>query len=241
VKLNQKNIYKPIYKKLLKLKENVLNKDLRVFLKLKKKKWQFFIKKLLKKNNKIRFRYEYPHIFLGVYRYFDYYRHVLQYNCGTARKNKFKFFMQNKQLFNFYYNKRAKTNLAKLLKNQKNFLSKIESRLDVIFYRSKFCTSIRNARQLIKHKHVLVNNIITTNYSQLINQGDTISVKKDSKEIVKNVLIRSQLWPLPLQYLTINYKTLEILLNDNITEFNSFIYFPFWFNINRIKNHNKTL
>ena len=49
MKLNQKNIYKPIYKKLLKLKENVLNKDLRVFLKLKKKNGNFLLKNYQKK------------------------------------------------------------------------------------------------------------------------------------------------------------------------------------------------
>nr|YP_010147281.1 ribosomal protein S4 [Coscinodiscus wailesii]QQP21842.1 ribosomal protein S4 [Coscinodiscus wailesii] len=238
--LNKKNIYKPVYKKILKLRENVLNKNIKIFLRLKKKKWQYFIKKLLKNNKKARSVSQISNAFLGVYKYFDIYRHVLQYNCGTSKKKKFKSFLQNKQKFDLHYSKRSKTNIDRLIiksKKKQKIFNLLESRLDVILYRSKFCTSIKNARQIIKHMHVLVNNSIITNYSLVLQKGDKITIKKQSKNLIKGFLVQSQLWPLPLQYVSINYRTLEIILNDTVKKYNYFIYFPFWFNINRIKNY----
>ena len=44
------NKYKPIYKKFLRLKENVQNKNIQKFINFKRNKWRFFIKNLLKFN-----------------------------------------------------------------------------------------------------------------------------------------------------------------------------------------------
>ena len=50
--LKKFNKYKPLFKKFVKLNENVQNKPLNKFLKFKKVKWQLFIKNLIKYNYK---------------------------------------------------------------------------------------------------------------------------------------------------------------------------------------------
>ena len=54
-----------------------------------------------------------------------------------------------------------------------NFLSIIEHRLDVILYRSNFAISMAHARQLIQHRHVLVNNIIVFSANYIVKNFDT--------------------------------------------------------------------
>lgn len=155
---------------------------------------------------------------------------------GNSYKKKFKNNLLAKTTFSFLYGglskKYLKTHMTQIykfskIKNSKNSCSEFfESRLDSILYRSQFCASVRNARQLITHKHVKVNNIVEKNKDYIVKKGDKITFTPDIKNLIKK--IREEkfkkcpdfiIWPMPPQYLNINYTTLEILMG-NIQNFN---------------------
>jgi len=54
----------------------------------------------------------------------------------------------------------------------------LEKRLDVSLFRSSFAMSIQTAKQLIKHKQVLVNQCKITSPSYLLKPGDIVSIDK---------------------------------------------------------------
>ena len=117
--------------------------------------------------------------------------------------------------------------IIKKTKKQNNigFLNEFEKRIDVILFRSKFCISIRNSRQLISHGKILVNGKITKNKSYRLKAGDTLSVNPKiymaiEKNIAYHFILNGTIWPIPPSYLTINYKTMEVIFNpidDNVS------------------------
>ena len=127
--------------------------------------------------------------------------------------------------------KNKKQTLNQLVNSNNFLLCLMEQRLDSVLYRSHFTSSMRNAQQLILHKHINVNNNIVTNKSYVLKQGDIIQVNEKVKPyIVKNIK-SSHLWPITPKYLQINYKTLEILMTENVQFQNFSSLFPFWPNI----------
>ncbi|MBC7087651.1 MAG: 30S ribosomal protein S4 [Tissierellales bacterium] len=64
----------------------------------------------------------------------------------------------------------------------------LETRLDNIVYRAGFASSIRQARQMVVHGHILVNNKKVDIPSYIISVGDIITLKEKSKsvELFKN-------------------------------------------------------
>ena len=64
-----------------------------------------------------------------------------------------------------------------------NFLVLLERRLDNTVYRLGFSNSRDQARQLVRHKHILVNGKRVDIPSYLLRPGDTISVVEDSKSL----------------------------------------------------------
>ncbi len=62
-------------------------------------------------------------------------------------------------------------------------LSMLERRLDNMVYRIGFAPSLRAARQLVQHRHFLVNGRIVDIPSFIINPGDSICVKSTSKRL----------------------------------------------------------
>ena len=69
-------------------------------------------------------------------------------------------------------------------------LQLLESRLDNVVYRLGISPTRNGARQLVTHKHILVNGILTNIPSCLLRPGDVITVrgKSQSLEIVANSL-----------------------------------------------------
>ena len=59
----------------------------------------------------------------------------------------------------------------------------LESRLDNLIYRMGFASSIRQARQMVVHGHILVNGKKLNIPSYLCEVGDTISLKEKSRSI----------------------------------------------------------
>jgi len=68
----------------------------------------------------------------------------------------------------------------------------LESRLDNVVYRVGFAPSRKAARQLIRHRHILVNDHLVDIPSYLLNPGDKIKIKDKSKklDIIHNSLKR---------------------------------------------------
>ncbi|WGH25219.1 MAG: 30S ribosomal protein S4 [Candidatus Shikimatogenerans bostrichidophilus] len=90
----------------------------------------------------------------------------LKYIYGILEK-------QLKKMFNIVYKKKGIT--GDLL------LQMCERRLDNVVYRIGYANSIFFARQLVSHKHILVNNKIINIPSYQINVGDIISLKNKMK------------------------------------------------------------
>jgi len=64
-----------------------------------------------------------------------------------------------------------------------NLLVLLERRLDNIVYRMGFSSSRRQARQLVRHNHVMVNGLKVNVPSYLVKVGDSVEVKEASRKI----------------------------------------------------------
>lgn len=69
-----------------------------------------------------------------------------------------------------------------------NLIILLERRLDNMVYRLGFATSRKEARQLVSHKHVLVNGKKVNIPSYLVREGDEISIKEKDLLSVQNAL-----------------------------------------------------
>lgn len=215
---------KPRYKKILRARENVLNK--KKILELKKKKWKIF-----------QFHYTKKLKFFKVYKALDQKRYTVARKAkkGVSYSKRYRDTLNAIRNFKLFYGsykkhyfKKIITQILKKHKRIKNcnlnilFLSKIESRLDVVLFRSKFCGSILLARQIIKHKKIKVNNQIVKSKSFLLKPGDIINVDKCMFLKLKNILKQNKkknpTWPPTPRHLYINYKTLQIIFGNPMNE-----------------------
>ncbi|MDA3861750.1 MAG: 30S ribosomal protein S4 [Melioribacteraceae bacterium] len=75
-----------------------------------------------------------------------------------------------------------------------NLLKLLERRLDNVIYRFGFAPSRKSARQLLLHRHFLVNGQTVNIPSYLLKPGDVVSVKEKSKklDIIHNTLRRTK-------------------------------------------------
>jgi small subunit ribosomal protein S4 len=64
-----------------------------------------------------------------------------------------------------------------------NLVKMIESRLDNVVFRLGFASSRKQARQIIRHRHILVNSQLVDIPSYLLSAGDVISIKDKSKQL----------------------------------------------------------
>jgi small subunit ribosomal protein S4 len=64
-----------------------------------------------------------------------------------------------------------------------NLVSLLESRLDIILFRTNFAPSIFAARQLVSHRHILVNGKVVNIASFKVKVGDEISIKTASQQM----------------------------------------------------------
>ncbi|HYY46046.1 MAG TPA: 30S ribosomal protein S4 [Candidatus Angelobacter sp.] len=71
-----------------------------------------------------------------------------------------------------------------------NLLQLLETRLDNVIYRVGFASSRRDARQLVSHRHVMVNGRLVNVPSYSVRVGDIIAISQPSKEIdrIKNAI-----------------------------------------------------
>ena len=112
--------------------------------------------------------------------------------------------MQNKQRLSFFYGRLRKGSLKKLVKSTLKefkslkmhatilFIQKLETRLDTALYRTHFSYSFKNARQLISHKKIYVNNKIVQYNSYVLKKGDLITLNKDIFDFVASNICKSK-------------------------------------------------
>ncbi len=64
-----------------------------------------------------------------------------------------------------------------------NLVGLLEQRLDMVAYRMNFVPTVFAARQLVSHKHVLVNGKTVNIPSYRVKEGDVVEVKEKSRQI----------------------------------------------------------
>lgn len=114
---------------------------------------------------------------------------ILQKLSQLARKKKkLSYFgqkLQSKRLFSFLYGNLPRKQFFLFLSQASklrgslsaHFLSLLERRLDVVFYRMFQFRTLPSARQYIRHKGVLVNDCLVTLSSFQLNSGDILAIK----------------------------------------------------------------
>ncbi len=78
-----------------------------------------------------------------------------------------------------------------------NLLRILESRMDNFVYRAGFANSRSEARQLVTHRHYLVNGKIVNVPSYLLKEGDVVSVRKTDNEKLKQAVEANSARPKP--------------------------------------------
>jgi len=110
----------------------------------------------------------------------------------------------------------------------------LESRLDMIIFRSLFSISVPHARQIIKHGFVKVNDHKITHTNYTLKVGDMVSIDDKKLEFCSEFIYLNftknnnySLFHYP-KYLEIDYNNLRIILIQEPKE--NDIYYPFHFN-----------
>ncbi|MCI0355621.1 MAG: 30S ribosomal protein S4 [Acidobacteria bacterium] len=105
---------------------------------------------------------------------------VVGYGLQLREKQKTKriYFTLEKQFRN-YFEKAARTQGV----TGEVLLQQLERRLDNVVYRMGFAVSRRQARQLVRHGHVVVNGRKVNIPSFQVNGGDTVEVRERSRKI----------------------------------------------------------
>ena len=103
-----------------------------------------------------------------------------------------------------------------------NLLVLLERRLDNIVYRLGFADSRSQARQLVRHGHIMLNEHKTNVPSALVKEGDTISWRKEStkteyfKELTQSIEAKSVLGWLSLDKKKLVGQVLSLPTPDDI-------------------------
>ena len=100
------------------------------------------------------------------------YRNQLQ----EKQKARFWYGVQEKQFRRYYKEAARREGLT-----GENLLVILESRLDNVVYRGGFARTRRESRQLVSHRHVLVNGRVTNIPSYQVSPGDEIVIKEKSR------------------------------------------------------------
>lgn len=105
---------------------------------------------------------------------------VSEYGLQLREKQKAKFIygVLEKPFRNYY----EKADRMKGMTGE-NLMTMLESRLDSVIFRMGFARTRREARQVVGHKHVLVNGKQVNIPSYLVKAGDVIEIKEKAKTL----------------------------------------------------------
>jgi small subunit ribosomal protein S4 len=89
-----------------------------------------------------------------------------------------------------------------------NLLIGLESRLDNVLYRMNFASSRKEARQIVRHRHVEVNGGLVDIPSYQVKPGDEIKLRAGSKDILPvQVALASKTRPTNVRWLAVDEDT----------------------------------
>ena len=228
----KKKRFKPFFKQTIKLRENIFNN--KKILKFKKEKWKlhliFYLKKLK--------RYK-------KYKPLDQYKNFITKHStrNTGYKKRYKNTFEASKRLKIFYGNLLKKYLKKQIKNTFNtenknhkviLLTSLERKLNIILFRAKFSTSLREANQLITHGKIKVNKRKIKNKSYLLKPGDIVSLDKKYFNLYDKNIIKSNKWPIPPKHLLINYKTMQILFINNSDNSSLLTNYPFNLKLQKI-------
>jgi small subunit ribosomal protein S4 len=69
-----------------------------------------------------------------------------------------------------------------------NLIGLLERRLDTVIYRANFVPTVFSARQIISHKHVLVNGKIVNIASYMVKEGDVVELRNEKARNIPCVI-----------------------------------------------------
>lgn len=113
-----------------------------------------------------------------------------QHGTAPKRDTNYSIHLKAKQKVKKYYNMKEGQFRTLFLKSKRIkgnteeiFAGLLESRLETVVYRANFVPTMYSARQLVNHKHVLVNgkSINITSYS--VKPGDVVQLTENAKKI----------------------------------------------------------
>jgi small subunit ribosomal protein S4 len=140
------------------------------------------------------------------------YQRLTDYGLQLMEKQKAKkiYHLMETQFKNYFQKaSKSKGNTEGLL------LEFLEMRLDNVIYRLGFATSRDLARQLITHKHFLVNNKGINIPSYQVKVGDIINLKEKSKNLKAFSNLKEQVKKVePVSWLSLDLKKLEVKVID---------------------------
>lgn len=214
MRIPRKRRFKPFYKQLIALRENIQGR--KKVLNFKKQKWEKFI-----------------YYFQGTLRH---YRQGKSYNqtgyivsrvpskWEAYREKRYRTILTAYKKFILFYGGFKKYTMKKFINQTLNkfkngnlnlfFLKLFESRLDTVLYRSKFSQTMRGARQLISHGKIFVNGKKINSKLFYLKTGDVVSIDWEYSRFVLINILRSDFWPIPPKHLIINYKILQIIYGN---------------------------
>jgi len=115
-------------------------------------------------------------------------RRVSNYGMQLAQKQRLQFYYGMKEnQFRLFFIKSRKVKTGNVFDA---FVGMLESRLDAFVYRMKWTPTIFASKQLVKHKHVLVNGKVVSVCSYLLKPNDIVSLKDSikDKQIIANAI-----------------------------------------------------
>lgn len=207
------------YKILLSLREIPYQNNLRI-LKFKRPKWNFLKKIIQRQANKIFFFRKYKKFRKKLF-FYNQRGYKISSRWTNIRFRYKELLLTKRRLFLFFS---LKTKLNTLKKNinkttSLNFLTKLETRLDILLWRIGIFSSPAIARFYINHKKIKLNNKVININSIFIKKGDIITISKDLESYITNNLNK-------FKYIKIYNKNYLIFQE----KFNSFI--PYFVEIN---------
>ncbi len=103
-----------------------------------------------------------------------------EYGVRLREKQKVKrlYGLLEKQFRNYYHRAARQKGIT-----GENLLRLLERRLDNVVYRLGLAHSRKQARQLVRHNHLLVNGRKVNIPSYIVNQGDKVAVKEKSRKL----------------------------------------------------------
>jgi small subunit ribosomal protein S4 len=112
-----------------------------------------------------------------------------QHGTSVKRETTYGAQLRAKQKLKKYYSNMTETQFKNIfLKAKKekgnsveNFVGMLERRLDAVIYRANFVPTFYAARQVISHRHVLVNSKTVNISSYMVKPGDIVEIKKSSR------------------------------------------------------------